>query len=338
MKPAGVDDAAVLETAATWSANGHDVALATVLQTWGSAPRGPGSHLAIRDDGLFVGSVSGGCVEGAVVQVAQGLMGSGRSEIAEYGVTNEDAWDVGLACGGTIRVGITDLGAASADLAAVAGSIEARRPVALRLDFGESHAPVALREGDRGWAPELGRAFSTGTPLLHPDPEQPSFVRIYAPPLRLLVIGAVHIARALAPMAEVAGYDVTIVDPRRAFANPEAWGDVTLVHDYPDDAFETIGLDARTAVVALTHDPKIDDPGLQSALRSDAFYVGALGSKRTHAKRLERLATAGFEEAALARIHGPVGLSIGAATPPEIAVAILAEVIATLRRRPAEGR
>jgi xanthine dehydrogenase accessory factor len=158
------------------------------------------------------------------------------------------------------------------------------------------------------------------------------FVAVHAPPVRVLVTGAVHISQALAPLCRIAGLDVTIVDPREAFATPERFPDVTILAEWPDDALPRLGLDRWTAVVALTHDPKIDDPALVAALKAECFYIGALGSRKTHAKRVERLTAQGFGEGDLARIRAPVGLDIGAVSPPEIAVSILAEIIAALRR------
>jgi xanthine dehydrogenase accessory factor len=165
-------------------------------------------------------------------------------------------------------------------------------------------------------------------------PDGPVFLRVYAPPVRLVVVGAVHVAQHLASMARAAGLEVVVVDPRRAFATEERFPDVQLVHAWPGEALEALAPDRRTAVVTLTHDPKLDDPALERALESPAFYVGALGSRRTHARRLERLGAEGVGADALARIHGPVGLPIGARTPGEIAVSILAELVARLRERP----
>jgi xanthine dehydrogenase accessory factor len=157
------------------------------------------------------------------------------------------------------------------------------------------------------------------------------FLTVYVPPARLVVTGAVHISQALAPVAQLLGYDVTIVDPRTAFASPERFPDVKVIAEWPDVALPPLGVDRYTAFVALTHDPKIDDPALAHALSRDCFYIGALGSKKTHARRLDRLKAGGISEAALARIHAPIGLPIGAVSPPEIAVAIMAEITASLR-------
>lgn len=166
----------------------------------------------------------------------------------------------------------------------------------------------------------------------------PVFVEVWNPKLRLIVVGAVHVAQALIPLAQLAGYDVTLIDPRTAFGTPDRFPDTALTHDWPNEAMPALKPDRRTAILTLTHDPKIDDPALEAALRSDAFYVGALGSRRTHAKRIERLREAGFEPDVIARIRGPVGLAIGAQTPAEIAISIMAEITAVLRRSPLASR
>jgi xanthine dehydrogenase accessory factor len=222
-------------------------------------------------------------------------------------------------------------------LAELLAALRARRAVvvATRLPSGEARLldPFAEGEGEdpalRGAAREaalLDRAARLDTA------QGPVFLRPYPPPVRLAVVGAVHVAQALAPMARLAGYEVLVIDPRRAFATEARFPGVALAHDWPDEALARLPLDRRSAVVTLTHDPKIDDPALAAALRSDAFYVGALGSQRTQAARRERLRELGFADGDLARIHGPVGLAIGAASPGEIAAAILAELVSCLRR------
>jgi xanthine dehydrogenase accessory factor len=209
-----------------------------------------------------------------------------------------------------------------------------RRAVALVTDL-ETGAQRLVGEDD---APEdmLSAALATGFRFdrsgVTETEEGEFFVNIYNPPLTLVVIGAVHIAQSLIPIARLAGYDVTVIDPRGAFASAERFPDVTLSVDWPDEALKTIGLDRRTAFVALTHDPKIDDPALTIALKSTCFYVGALGSRKTHAGRLERLETAGVEPDTLTRIHAPIGLAIGARGPAEIAISIMAEMTRALRQ------
>jgi xanthine dehydrogenase accessory factor len=240
----------------------------------------------------------------------------------EYGVSDGDAFAVGLACGGTIRVLVEPVGRVMpADLLAdLVLAREARVPVAYVTGPGgrrlEREGHEARFRMDRSGFEEDGETF----------------VAIHNPPLRLIIVGAVHIAQALVPMARIAGYDPVVIDPRESFATPARFPDTRLIHDWPDEELRALGLDQRTALVLLTHDPKLDDPALTQALRSEVVYIGALGSTRTHAKRVERLTGAGFSEAEITRVHGPIGLDIGAAGPAEIAVSILAEMTRVLRQ------
>lgn len=312
--------------ALAWHQAGKRAVLATVVETWGSAPRPVGAHLAISGAGELEGSVSGGCVEGAVVAEAFEALETGQSKLLTYGVSDDEAFHVGLACGGTIRVMVQPVGAgmSEAALAEVVGAIEARRPVAYVVDTESWGARVQGPDG----LEERFRADRSGF-----EEDGKTFVGIHNPPLRMAVVGAVHIAQFLVPMARMAGYDPFIVDPREAFATPERFPETTISHDWPDEALAAWGLDARTAVVTLTHDPKIDDPAIAAALASDCFYLGCLGSTRTHGKRVDRLTAAGASEADIARIHAPVGLNIGAKSPAEIAVSVLAQVTEVLRGR-----
>jgi xanthine dehydrogenase accessory factor len=281
-----------------------------------------GSQLAISGEAEIAGSVSGGCVEGAVVAEAIDAIREGRSVVLEYGVSDGDAFAVGLACGGTIRVLVEPVGRVMpADLLAdLVLAREARVPVAYVTGPGgrrlEREGHEARFRMDRSGFEEDGETF----------------VAIHNPPLRLIIVGAVHIAQALVPMARIAGYDPVVIDPRESFATPARFPDTRLIHDWPDEELRALGLDQRTALVLLTHDPKLDDPALTQALRSEVVYIGALGSTRTHAKRVERLTGAGFSEAEITRVHGPIGLDIGAAGPAEIAVSILAEMTRVLRQ------
>ncbi|MBB96286.1 MAG: XdhC/CoxI family protein [Rhodobacteraceae bacterium] len=310
-----------------WHRAGTGAALATVVDTWGSAPRRTGSQLVIAGDGRIEGSVSGGCVEGAVLVEALEALEDGQHRVLEYGVSDDDAFAVGLACGGTIRVLVEPVGTAL--------------PVALLEDLVAARArrePVAYEVGLTSGTRRLVREghdqrFRMDRSGVEDDGE--TFVAIHNPPLRLIIVGAVHIAQALVPMARIAGYDPAIIDPREAFASDARFPGERLLHDWPDEAVATLGLDARTALVLLTHDPKLDDPALEAGLKADCFYIGALGSTRTHAKRVDRLTAAGFSDAEIGRIHAPVGLDIGAAGPAEIAVSVLAEMTAVLRgKRP----
>ncbi len=315
-----------LEKALEWHRAGKGAALATVVETWGSAPRRVGAVLAVSGDGDLAGSVSGGCVEGAVVTEAFEALETGESRLLTYGVSDDDAFAVGLACGGTISIKLQPIGAEhglpESVLADLVAARAARRPVAYVVDTKTWERRVVGAEA----YPERFRMDRSGF-----DEDGATFVAIHNPPLRMAIVGAVHIAQALSPIARLAGYDPLIVDPRPAFATQARFPGDTVMDAYPDEVLSD-KLDSRTALVLLTHDPKIDDPALEIGLRSGVFYIGALGSTRTHAKRVQRLSEKGFTEDEIARIHAPVGLDIGAATPSEIAVAVMAEITRVLRK------
>ena len=309
-----------------WHRAGRGAALATVVETWGSAPRPVGSQLVIDREGAMEGSVSGGCVEGAVVIEGLEALEDGKARLREFGVSDDDAFSAGLACGGRIRVLVEPVGGslAEATLAALVEARAGRRPVAYVLDLEALSGGKVAGAGDY---PDRFRADKSGV-----EEDGRTFVAIHNPPLRIMVVGAVHIAQPLVGMARASGYDVTVIDPRPAFAAAARFPGQAILEDYPDEIMPGLGLDARTAVVTLTHDPKIDDPAIREALGSEVFYLGCLGSKRTHAKRVERLAAAGYSDDAIARIHAPVGLAIGARSPAEIAISVLAEITRVLRQ------
>lgn len=301
-----MNDARAIDAARSWIAAGHGVALATVIETWGSAPQAVGAHLVIRDDGLFEGSVSGGCVEGDVIVAAQDLIARGGWQRLDYGVADARAWEVGLACGGRIAV-LVQAVTAGVFAPALLGEIVAAR--------------------DRGTTLSLATDLATGVTV---SGDAGDFVRVYPPNLRVAIIGAVHIAQTLVPLAALVGFDATVIDPRGAFAAGPRF-EITVDDRWPDEALAAWQPNAASAVVALTHDPKLDDVALAAALRSDAFYIAALGSRKNHAGRLERLRAQGFDDTALARIHGPAGLAIGARGPAEIALSVAAQMVAAWR-------
>jgi xanthine dehydrogenase accessory factor len=293
------DDLAALATARDWALDGHGVAIATVITTWGSAPRREGSHLAVRADGLFAGSVSGGCVEADVILAAQDLLAAGAGHaVLDYGVADTVAWTAGLACGGRISILVQRLAGDALPLVLVEQVLAAT-----------AAGQMAAISSD----PATGRAVAG---------EDGPFVRRYPPPRRLFIIGAVHIAQALVPLADGLGVAPTVIDPRGLFAADERFAGLALDRRWPDEALAG-RLNAASAVVALTHDPKIDDVALACALRSPAHYISALGSRKNHAGRLERLAAQGF--------HGPAGFAIGAVGPAEIALSIAAQMTAAWR-------
>lgn len=332
------DETDPLYVAQTWIDHGADIALATVLSTWGSAPRPPGSVMAIRSDGAFAGSVSAGCVEGAVIDTACVAITDGRMRRLPFGIADSAAWSVGLTCGGRIEILIEPLtGEAAHDALRNLNAMRRKGLPAIRavnLETGACRIIDPALEDDRVAVAAAAMA-SRDTSGEVTIADNSWLLSVFNPPVDLAIIGAVHIAQALVRMATPLGYRMRVIDPRAAFATTERFTDVALIQDYPDEAFAITPLHCRSAVVALAHDLKIDDPGLIVALRSPAFYVGALGSRKTQASRLSRLREYGLADGALARLHGPVGLAIGSKSPEEIAVAILADIIATLRHAPA---
>ena len=304
-------DLEVLRRSADWLDDGRRVLLVTVVKTWGSSPRPEGAMLAVRDDGLVAGSVSGGCIEDDIVdRTRREGMTLERCEAVKYGVTADEARRFGLPCGGTIQLVLEPLRRESG-MRALLREIEAGHLVARRLDLATGQATLhPARATD-------GLAFD-GTTL----------VTVHGPRYRMLVIGASQLSKYLAQIAVGLDYQVTVCDPREEYM--ETWDipGVALVRTMPDDTVVAMGLDERCAVVALTHDPKLDDLALMEALKSRAFYVGALGSRANNAKRRERLREFDVSDAEIARLHGPIGLYIGSRTPPEIAISILAEVTA----------
>jgi len=304
--------------ALAWLAEGRAVALATVVETWGSAPRGVGSQMVVDGGGAMMGSVSGGCVEGAVLLEAVEILQTGQPRLLTYGVSDDDAFAAGLACGGTIRVLVQP-----ADRAVLTALSQAQGPVALITNLADFTTTLAGPDD-----PQVVARLIADQSGIDGD----RFIAVHNPALRLVVVGAVHIAQALIPMARLCGYDTVLIDPRQSFAAAARFPGLVIVEDWPDEALAALKPDARTAVVTLTHDAKLDDPALAFALRSQAFYVGCLGSRRTHAKRLERLTAQGFTSDDLQRLYAPVGLNIGAKSPAEIALSVLAQITAVLRQ------
>jgi xanthine dehydrogenase accessory factor len=320
-----------LDVARNWLEEHGKAALATVVATWGSAPVPVGGQLVVGPDERFQGSVSGGCVEADVIAEAADVMASGRPRLLEFGVAEETAWRAGLPCGGTIKVLLEPL-ARGRDMGFLERALAARRARApLIVATNVATGTRRLFEPDQALPPEIAACMAGGECGLAETADGHVFVQALLPPVRLVIAGATNIGQVLADLGRQVGYDVFVVDPRAAFASEERFGGTQTLTEWPGGSLAALGLDARTAVVALTHAAHIDDEALMIALRSPCLYVGALGSKRTHAKRLERLAAAGLSDAELSRIHAPVGLPIGAKGPAEIAVSILAQIIKVAR-------
>lgn len=304
-------DLEVLKSSERWLEEGHRALLVTVVKTWGSSPRPEGAMLAVRDDGLVVGSVSGGCIEDDLIdRVRQRGIEQTRPEAVKYGITAEEAHRFGLPCGGTIQLVLEPLTPHSG-IAELCRAVEDGRLVAREVDMTTG-------------AVRLDHAQATDG--VHFDGER--LLTIHGPRYRMLVIGAGQLSRYLCNIAVGLDYQVTVCDPREEYT--EEWNipGTKIVRTMPDDTVTEMKLDERCAVIALTHDPKLDDLALMEALKTPAFYVGALGSRRNNQARRERLKEFDLNDTELARLHGPVGIYIGSRTPPEIAVSILAEVTA----------
>lgn len=343
----------VLADILRWSSQGKAVALATVVRTWGSSPRIPGSKMAVSLSGEMAGSVSAGCVESAVVEEALSVLKTGRPKSLHYGVADDAALEVGLACGGEIDIFVEPL--APLLRPGLQGAPSAFDRLRASLEKG---SPIVRATVIRGRADLLGQTFLVepdGTvagsltgdlraqvlpqaraaltvPVAEPHAypaDTEIFLETQLAPPTLVVVGAVHIGAEVAKIGKLLGFRVVIVDPRRAFGTAARFPEADQVTNaWPDKALQEIGLTPSTAVTVLSHDPKIDDPALLVALRSDAFYVGALGSERTQRLRRERLLAQGITSAQLARMRAPIGLALGGRAPEEIALSILAEIVA----------
>ncbi|WP_375288387.1 XdhC family protein [Sphingomonas sp.] len=298
----------VLAAARVW--RGAPMALATVVSTWGSAPRPKGSHMLVHADGRFEGSVSGGCVEGDILDTAAKVIAGAPFAVKTYGVADASAWEVGLPCGGEISVMVQPVSAEGFDPELFDRIAEAR---------GQGRALTVTTD------------MATGHSDLRPVEAGEVFVNRYAPPRRLLIVGAVQIAQSLVPLARTLGIETVVIDPRGRFLTEERFPDTILDDRWPDEAIAAYAPGPATAVVTLSHDTKIDDPALIAALNGGAGYVGALGSRRSHAARRERLAEAGMTPEQIDRIDGPVGIDIGAIGPSEIALSVAAAVVKAFR-------
>jgi len=339
----------IIQYVEKWIDKRLPIAMATVVETWGSAPRSVGAKMAFTASGELSGSVSGGCVEGSVIEAGYEVLESGRPQLLKYGVSDDSAWDVGLACGGTIKVFVERMNPVL------------QKHIHVLSSADESFTVATVIEGPVGWIgakvivdpmggiigevddsieemlSEIARSAISGGKSQHhlldagAEDEIPIevFVEVINPSPTLVLVGGVHIAIALTRIAKELGYRIVVVDPRKAFGTKERFAEADrLIQAWPEKAFKNIEVTNATAVAILTHDPKIDDPALIHVLSTPAFYIGALGSRKTHASRIRRLGEAGLTTAQIERIHAPIGVDIGATSPEEIAVSIMAEIVA----------
>ena len=334
-----------------WAQNGQPFVLARVISTWSSAPRGVGASMLVNAQLQIAGSVSGGCIEGAVIDVAQQVLQDGNSRQVEYGVDDEIAWSVGLSCGGTVTVRLERHWACIQDLSirtvwtALETAINDNQAAMLLTHLERSESPLLLYPNGHtvgNWGPLTINAVKAGL-LAYEERSsqqveidgQDIFIHVFPQRDQLIIIGAGHISIPLVGFAHALDFRTVVIDPRQVFATPERFPEVPdqLLAQWPQTILDHWDLNEDTYAVVLTHDPEIDDEALHCFLHSPVSYIAALGSRKSHAKRCIRLSQAGFNEAALARIKGPAGLDIRAKTPTEIALSIIAEVIATKRNR-----
>ena len=343
----------ILSDLDNWREEDKSIALATVVQTWGSSPRRAGAKMALTPDGKITGSVSGGCVEGAVFDTGVEVLKSGQPQLLHFGVADETAWEVGLACGGSIDIFVKPLEteffkalrsvwvneSPAVIVTVVRGPNEMLGREMLLRDDGNVVGTIS-NEWDERVLKLARETLSNGaSQRLMLSESIEVFLEVILPPPTLIAVGGVHITIALMALAKTLGYRTVVIDPRSAFGSEARFPHVDqLIQLWPDEAFRQIPPDRSTAIAMLTHDPKLDDPALKIALPSSAFYVGALGSKTTQAKRRQRLLDDGLTEAQLNRLHGPIGLEIGAGTPEEIAISIMAEIVSARNKAEEAGR
>jgi xanthine dehydrogenase accessory factor len=299
MKTGAADHHRILASVQAW--RGAPMALATVVETWKSAPCPVGTHMLVHADGRFTGSVSGGCVEGDVLEIARQVIADNGFAVRRYGVADGSAWEVGLPCGGDIVVLVQNVSP----------------------DFFPGHLFGAIIDAQTaGEVLRIGTDLDNGSSTIVDEDREGLFINRYLPPRRLIIVGAVEIASTLSNVARAMGIEVVLIDPRSRFLTAERFPYTRLDDRWPDDAIRALAPDARTAIVTLSHDPKIDDPALLAALETPAAYIAALGSKSSQIKRKERLIAMGASPDQLARIEGPAGVAINAISAPEIALSI----------------
>ena len=335
----------LLEQIEIWINNDQSVALATVIKTWGSSPRPVGAGMALTAEGEMAGSISGGCVEGAVIDASLEVLKTGKTARLHFGVADSEAWEIGLACGGEIEVFIrvfdrsqlevwksafqTDQVFCSALL--VSGPEKLLGKELILVEDGNTLGadfPIEQKQSIVEEARDvIARGKSSSLTIEADNLGELFFNRVQMKPT-LIIVGGVHIAVPLVNLAEIVGFEVIVIDPRRLFGTEERFPGVKQVlSEWPEKAFQKIQINQSTAIVMLTHDPKIDDPALKIALTSPAFYIGALGSKKTHKKRVNRLTAEGVESEKLNLVHAPIGLNLGGRLPEEIALAVIAEIV-----------
>lgn len=339
----------VLNEVAAWTSQGKSIALATVIQTWGSSLRGVGASMAVTAGGEIAGSVSGGCVEGAVAEAGLEVLETGLPQLLAFGVADETAWEVGLSCGGSIEVFVRPLnpelipfwqmaekgGKSIAFVTVTHGPKHLLGKELALLEDGSVYGSISSELDQRVIDLAQSTLASGSSKRVQVEPDAVEiFISVEFPAPTLVIVGGGHIAISLVAFAKTLGYRSIVIDPRRMFGSQARFPHADqLIQAWPDKALVETGITSHTAVATLTHDPKIDDPALKIALKSQAFYIGVLGSKKTHQARRQRLLDAGMSATQIDRLHAPIGLDLGGRSPQEIALAIMAEIIKVRNKR-----
>ncbi|MBV00492.1 MAG: xanthine dehydrogenase [Rhodospirillaceae bacterium] len=311
----------------SWIENNHSACLAIVISTWGSAPRQPGSTMVVRDDLHVEGSVSGGCVEGEVIRLSQEIMMDGIPRLKQFGVADESAWEVGLSCGGNISVlilPVADTGISLSILKQLTAAESKRKPLDVIFNISDIEKINIIIQN-----PSLPMNFVHKS--TYNEKEQIFTLRI-RPCNQVIIVGAGHISQVLSQLSVAMDLDVTVIDPRSVFLNEKRFPDIEIRLGWPQDVLPNLSIDAQTAIVTLTHDPKIDDPALLHSLNTNAYYIGCLGSTKTHQARLKRLKMVGVSDKSVSRLYGPAGIPLGGRAASEIALSILAELVSIFNK------
>ena len=306
-----------------WLNNKKEVAIANVIETWGSSPRPVGSIMAVNSDHEIIGSVSGGCVESFVFGKALEVIKHNKVETLEFGVTNSKAWEVGLTCGGKIKVFLEKISHKNLDFIKKINDTYTKNEImviATRLNDGKRDIFDITSEN------KFKINFNTVKSGIKLYEDQEWFLKVFQNSVKIIIIGAVHIAEPLINLANCLTYEVCLIDPRSTF-NEKKFNSIKIFKEWPDEALKKIIINKNTAIVTLTHDPKLDDPALEYSIKTNAFYIGCLGSKKTHNSRILRLKRKGISEQKIKKLNGPIGISIGAKTPTEIAISIISQII-----------
>ncbi|MEC8100277.1 MAG: XdhC family protein [Pseudomonadota bacterium] len=300
-----------------WLIKEFDIAIISVIKTWGSSPRPVGSSMIVNSKNEIVGSVSGGCIENFVFAKALEVIKSNRFQILEFGVTNSQAWEVGLTCGGRIKVLVEKFSREDLGIIKKINNIfNSEGHIILATNLSNGRREVLEKKNSEYISSKIEKIKTTNW-----------FLKLFTSQFKVIIIGAVHISEPLIALAKTLSFKIYLIDPRNNFSKEKFQKNVHLLNEWPDEGLKKIGIDEKTSIVTLTHDPKLDDPALLYALSSNAMYIGSLGSKKTHAARIKRLEKKGFKKEQLNRIHGPIGLSINAKTPAEIACSIISQII-----------